>query len=111
MVAALEQSGGAWLPEIRRELPLDAAASSVAMRARFVLHGDGEPMDTLRARDGAAVVFGPEGGIDPAEHALLDRLGWRRATLGPTTLRFETAGIAAVAILRAAVTARYAEDD
>jgi 16S rRNA (uracil1498-N3)-methyltransferase len=110
MVAALEQSGGAWLPEIRRELPLDAAARGVGIRTRFVLHRDGAPIDALRARDGAAVAFGPEGGIEPHEDALLERLGWRRASLAPTTLRFETAGIAAVAILRAASMVRDAEE-
>ena len=110
MIAALEQSGGAWLPEIRRELPLESAARGVAARACYVLERDGGPIDTAQASEGAAVVVGPEGGIEPEEHALLERLGWRRAGLGPTTLRFETAGIAAVAILRAALTARYAED-
>lgn len=106
MVAALEQSGGAWLPDIRREMPLEDAAHAVATSTRFVLHRDGVPMEAERARDGVAVAFGPEGGIEPEEHALLDRLGWRRASLAQTTLRFETAGIAAVAILRAASIAR-----
>jgi 16S rRNA (uracil1498-N3)-methyltransferase len=103
MVAALEQSGGAWLPEIRRELPLEAAAADVVARARFLLDRAGGRLDAAVAPHGAAVTFGPEGGMEPDEQALLEGSGWKRAALAPTTLRFETAGIAAVAILRAAV--------
>jgi 16S rRNA (uracil1498-N3)-methyltransferase len=102
MIGALEQSGGAWLPETRRELPLEEAVSVVAAPHRIALDRVGEPFDPGAARAGVAVTFGPEGGIEPQEHALLAASGWRRAGLGPTTLRFETAGIAAVAILRAA---------
>lgn len=101
MVAALEQSAGAWLPEVRRELPLEQALATVTARARYVLDRDGGRIDTRRADGGAAVVLGPEGGIEADEHALLRTTGWTRVTLAPTTLRFETAGIAAVAILRA----------
>ena len=101
MIAALEQSGGAWLPDIRRELPLEAAAHGAAAQRRYVLDRGGGRLDPARAGDGAAVIFGPEGGIEPAEQALLRSSGWRPARLAPTTLRFETAGIAAVAILRA----------
>jgi 16S rRNA (uracil1498-N3)-methyltransferase len=101
MVAALEQSGGAWLPEVRQELPLDRALASVTARARYVLDPAGGRLDAADATDGAAVVLGPEGGIEPAERSMLRALGWNPIALAPTTLRFETAGIAAVAILRA----------
>lgn len=101
MVASVEQSSGAWLPDVRRELPLERALGSVTARARYVLDAAGGRLDPADAAHGAAVVFGPEGGIEPAEHALLHASGWKRVALAPTTLRFETAGIAAVAILRA----------
>ncbi len=101
MVGALEQSGGAWLPDIRRELPLEQAVARVTARTRYVLARAGDRIDATDAHHGTAVVFGPEGGIEPGEQALLQTWGWRRVGLGPTTLRFETAGIAAVAILRA----------
>jgi 16S rRNA U1498 N3-methylase RsmE len=32
----------------------------------------------------------------------LEARGWRRARLASTTLRFETAGVAAIAVIRAA---------
>jgi hypothetical protein len=44
--------------------------------------------------------LGPEGGIEPEELDSLGSLGWRKARLASTTLRFETAGIAAVAVIR-----------
>ena len=50
----------------------------------------------------AVVLFGPEGGVEEPERAVLDARGWRAASLAGTTLRFETAGIAAIAVLRAA---------
>jgi 16S rRNA (uracil1498-N3)-methyltransferase len=44
---------------------------------------------------------GPEGGLTAAELGALDRAGAARASLGPRTLRAETAAIAAVALLQA----------
>jgi 16S rRNA (uracil1498-N3)-methyltransferase len=110
MVGSLEQSGGAWLPEVRRELPLERALGSVTARARYVLDSSGGRIEAAEAADGAAVIFGPEGGIEPDEHALLRASGWKRVALAPTTLRFETAGIAAVAILRAGTMTVNAEE-
>lgn len=110
MVAALEQSAGGWLPEVRRELPLTEAAARAAAPTRYLLDARGRPLDAGQARGGTAVVFGPEGGLEPHERALLVESGWQPAGLGPTTLRFETAGIAAVAILRAGVRPPYGED-
>jgi 16S rRNA (uracil1498-N3)-methyltransferase len=101
MIAALEQSGGAWLPDVRRELSLEQALESVSARARYVLDRAGRRIDASAAPEGAALAFGPEGGIEAAERAVLHAAGWDRVALAPTTLRFETAGIAAVAILRA----------
>jgi 16S rRNA (uracil1498-N3)-methyltransferase len=104
MISALEQSGGAWLPEVRRELPLADALSTIRAPTRYLLDRGGSRVDSGVAQKGVAVAFGPEGGIVLEEHELLRGSGWRPAGLGPTTLRFETAGIAAVAILRAGTT-------
>jgi 16S rRNA (uracil1498-N3)-methyltransferase len=102
MVAALEQSGGAWLPRICPPLPL---AESLVRPAgagvdRYLLDRAGGPL--LRARpNAAAAMIGPEGGLEPDERALIvDRHGWLPATLGGATLRFETAGVVAAGILR-----------
>ncbi len=101
MIAALEQSGGAWHPQLRHELPVTGAALAEPLLDRFVLDRDGAPLARHSPRADAAVALGPEGGMARAElRSFLDH-GWRAATLGPTTLRFETAGLSAVALFRA----------
>jgi 16S rRNA (uracil1498-N3)-methyltransferase len=104
MISALEQSGGAWLPEIKPDAPVDALTFAERENP-IVLDRAGEPLISAAFAASSAqpvVVFGPEGGIERDELDRLIAAGWRRASLGPTTLRFETAGIAAVAVLRAA---------
>jgi 16S rRNA (uracil1498-N3)-methyltransferase len=104
MISALEQSGGAWLPEIKPDVSVDALTFAERENP-IVLHRAGDPLLSaafVASNAQPVVVFGPEGGIERDELDRLIAAGWRRASLGPTTLRFETAGIAAVAVLRAA---------
>jgi len=100
MISALEQSGGAWLPKLLDDtepnaidLPSDALP--------LVLDVNGGGIAGLGALLAMTVAFGPEGGFTPEELAGLRNNGWRPTALAATTLRFETAGIAAVACLRA----------
>jgi 16S rRNA (uracil1498-N3)-methyltransferase len=101
-VSALEQSGGAWLPAI---LP-DVGVSDIARDTddlAVLLDVGGEPLGSLpglSAAENPVILFGPEGGLDASERDALIAQGWRPASLASTTLRFETAGIAAVAICR-----------
>jgi 16S rRNA (uracil1498-N3)-methyltransferase len=105
MIAALTQSGGAWLPAI---LP-DADASEVPNLAehgiRCLLDVTGEPMLAVPLTAPLSIAVGPEGGLTEAERDRLALAGWMPLSLGVTTLRFETAGMAALAIARAALTA------
>lgn len=106
MIGAIEQSGGAWLPEIRDELSLsEALVKSVALPAtRFLLERDGAPLVEHRPR-AAALLLGPEGGIEESERSLIvEEYGWLPASLAETTLRFETAGVVAAGVLRALMT-------
>jgi 16S rRNA (uracil1498-N3)-methyltransferase len=104
-VGALEQSGGAWLPRIYDEEPLEALLERGAGNgsgSSLLLDVDGESLgriiDSLESP--VRIALGPEGGLDEAERALFIRAGWRPVSLGANVLRFETAGIAAVAIVR-----------
>lgn len=101
MVSALEQSGGAWLPKAHDVRSLDDAMARCAGAERYVLDQSGVPMPGFAPFGATAVAVGPEGGIEPNELGLLLARGWRAASLGGSVLRFETAGVAAAAIIRA----------
>ena len=102
MIGALEQSGGAWLPELCSELPLDDALvrANELDAERLVMERAGQSIATRHPRAADAMV-GPEGGIEREERTLIvDRYGWLPVSLGDTTLRFETAAVVAAGVLR-----------
>jgi len=102
MVAALEQSGGAWLPDIWPESePAEALQSAQDIAERFILDASGLAIRAMPATHAVALAVGPEGGFEEDEVALATSLGWVRMALGASTLRFETALIVAVAVVRA----------
>ena len=105
MIGALEQCGGAWLPELHRETTLDGALAADGVSregARLLLDAEGESIgEVVRGLDGPVrIALGPEGGLEDEERAQLVRAGWRMVSLGGNVLRFETAGVAALAIVR-----------
>ena len=103
MRSALEQSGGAWLPELHGEADAPEAFRSLPdVAARFVLDAAGSPLARESLAGDAAVAVGPEGGLEDSELDAARVAGWSKVSLGSTTLRFETALIAAAAIIRAA---------
>jgi 16S rRNA (uracil1498-N3)-methyltransferase len=102
MIGALEQSGGAWLPSLLPETTVDHL-SPVRRETSILLDVDGAPLASVLASSGdreVGLLFGPEGGLDANERAQLVAGGWQPARLTTTTLRFETAGIAAIAVGR-----------
>ena len=101
MESALEQSGGAWLPEINTEIEAADAWESVDAPNRFILLQDGAPAVTAMGAGPIVFAVGPEGGFESKEVEDALRHGWKLVSLGPTTLRFETAIIAAAAVARA----------
>ena len=101
MESALEQSGGAWLPEINGEVQAADAWDGVDVPNRFILIHDGRPAVTAIGSGPIAFAVGPEGGFDSREVEDALRHGWKPVSLGPTTLRFETAIVAAAAVARA----------
>lgn len=104
MISALEQSGSAWLPGMLAEEDLQSAAHE-SSGLRVVMDPMGAPLLSVLGRnasDGVTILVGPEGGIEPDETAMLEREGWRRASLGASILRFETAAVAAIGTVRAA---------
>jgi 16S rRNA (uracil1498-N3)-methyltransferase len=65
--------------------------------------GAGEPflLDAFGGAESLRVLVGPEGGWAPRERELLARSGATRATLGPLTLRAETAALFAAGLAQA----------
>lgn len=69
---------------------------------RFLADPGGEPLDAARLGGGELwFAVGPEGGFTEAEARQADAAGWRRVSLGPRTLRVETAAICLAALAAA----------
>jgi 16S rRNA (uracil1498-N3)-methyltransferase len=101
MISALEQSGGAWLPAIQSVQEVEALKPA---GTALVLERGGRPLVAHRSSGPVCVLVGPEGGIESEEVRILEGTGWRTASLGDVTLRFETAAMAAIAIARSFTT-------
>lgn len=118
-VAAMKQSGGAWLPRLHapRTLAefLEGATSDSSRAVRLLAAAGGRRRlaDVVAAWPDAAeaaLLVGPEGGLEPGEIEACRRSGFEPVTLGPRTLRFETAALVALSLLAQVVPASSAEE-
>lgn len=103
MEGALAQSEGAWLPQPFPEANLERAVLAAPVGDRIVLDPAGPPLVGPGASpltEPVVIAVGPEGGLERDELEALEQAGFRRASLGPTILRFETAALAALAMAR-----------
>ncbi|HKC80623.1 MAG TPA: RsmE family RNA methyltransferase [Gemmatimonadaceae bacterium] len=103
MTSALIQSGGGWLPDIFPEATVERAVAAAPLGTRLLLTKDGEPMVGVPMKTPITIALGPEGGMEPAERDTFIGAAFLPVKLGGTTLRFETAGVAAVAIATASL--------
>jgi 16S rRNA (uracil1498-N3)-methyltransferase len=97
---AAQQSRRVSAPVVDDPVPLKTIASE-ARGLRIVL-AEVEKQTMLRNvkdADEVSLAIGPEGGWTEDELAMFDAAGWKRASLGATILRAETAAITAVAIV------------
>jgi 16S rRNA (uracil1498-N3)-methyltransferase len=108
---AMEQCGGARLPELAAPQTLPEALAALPSSGIALIPWEEEHTTTLRAalqvalagRTAAAMpevrlFIGPEGGFSAGEVALAERHGAIPVTLGPRILRAETAAIVAAAL-------------
>ena len=103
MSAALAQSEGSWLPQIFPEASPERAIKATPAGTRLTLDPAGVPMAGLGAivpNVSTTIALGPEGGFESSELEELEVAGFRTVSVGRTILRFETAGVAALAIAR-----------
>ncbi|MEX2110668.1 MAG: RsmE family RNA methyltransferase [Gemmatimonadaceae bacterium] len=103
MKSALIQSGGAWLPDVFPEASVDRAVTAAPRGTRLLLAADGNPIAQVKMVPPIVIALGPEGGIEPAERDSLVAADFVPVRVAGSTLRFETAGIAAIAIAVAAL--------
>jgi 16S rRNA (uracil1498-N3)-methyltransferase len=100
---ATKQSARAWLPEVAPLVTTKQLAALAEDLQMIVLDPLADEFLTGLALDEHDIVLivGPEGGISPAEIALLREAGAVGARLGTGILRTSTAGPAAIAVLSA----------
>ncbi len=118
-VAAAEQSGRNRVPAVHAVQPLEEALTGrfrgltpeVSLRWQLSLEaqamGIPSAIEWMNLRPPAAasahllVLSGPEGGLSPAEQAQAQAAGFAPVSLGPRTLRADTAPLAALAVVGA----------
>ncbi len=108
LAEALEQCGGAWLPELHEPLTLAAALAAVPPNVIALIPWEAAASKPLRATlgyergkrpiEGVWLFIGPEGGFSAAEVTLAERHGARPVTLGRRILRAETAALVAATL-------------
>ena len=112
VIEAAEQCGVLALAEIEEPRPLEKVLAQWPQDRLLVFCDEDAPTaDAVaalreRARPGApiAVLIGPEGGFDPSERAMLMGMEQTLAiSLGPRILRADTAAVAALAVVHAAL--------
>jgi 16S rRNA (uracil1498-N3)-methyltransferase len=103
MTSALIQSGGGWLPDIFPESTIEHAIAAAPLGTRVLLAKDGEPIIGVPMKAPVTIALGPEGGMEPAERDAFVGAAFLPVKLADSTLRFETAGVAAVAIAAASL--------
>jgi 16S rRNA (uracil1498-N3)-methyltransferase len=99
---AVKQCGVAWAPAVHPPEPLAAFLARPAGGQRWLATADGAPPPAVLDQTPVTVIVGPEGGLAPAEQALVRGAGYRAVGLAPAILRFETAALAAAAAITTA---------
>ncbi len=105
-IAAMKQSGRAWLPSVGGARSLLSLAGEVALGrfGRAVVGDLGAPALATTSRMGDVLaIVGPEAGFTDAEVARLVDAGAERASVSSHRLRAETAAVVLVAALARAV--------
>ena len=101
-ISAAEQSGRARVPVIDAPLALNnwfGESDRSGQKGLVLVPGSGKPMASLeRPGDRICLLVGPEGGLSERECDDARAAGFEAVSLGPRTLRTETAAIAALAV-------------
>lgn len=99
-ISAMKQSGQAWLPDLHPIEPFEKALDFNGLK--FIAHVDQQNPAHLKdapRNSTYLVLIGPEGDFTVDEITKATDKGFQKISLGRTTLRTETAGLAACHIL------------
>lgn len=96
---AIKQSGAPWAPLVIPPVDVRFAAMQGVEEYRWLADATGEPPPQIPPDVPLVVVVGPEGGLIPPEREVFLAAGFRRVRLAPDLLRFETAALAAAAVV------------
>ena len=102
VVSACEQSGRTRIPEVLPVAGLAQTLKTTHASCRMLLSASGATrLSGLPRPSGPiALLAGPEGGLTADEERAAIEAGFVAVTLGPRTLRTETAAVAAVAAMQ-----------
>lgn len=96
---AIKQSGAGWAPHVGAPIDVKFAALQGEPDYRWLADATGDPPPELPPDVPLVVVVGPEGGLIPSEREIFLAARFRRVRLAPDLLRFETAALAAAAVV------------
>jgi len=103
-LSACEQCGRTRVPQVATPLDLRdwiTRAPPDAMKLVLSLAPGSQPVSSLKHQGQAVwLLVGPEGDLSEVELQLTDLAGFANITLGPRTLRTETAGVVALSVLQ-----------
>ncbi len=104
---AAEQSGRLTVPRLTGPYHLEeeyiagpAAGAAIVLWEEERVGTFAEVLDRASPPNEIRILVGPEGGLEMDEVALLRGIGFLPVSLGPRTLRAETAAVAALAVLQ-----------
>jgi 16S rRNA (uracil1498-N3)-methyltransferase len=96
---AIKQSGAPWAPRLLAPIDVKTAAAQGVGDFRWLADPNGELPPQLPSDAPLIVVVGPEGGLVPPEREAFLEAGFRPVRFAPDQLRFETAALAAAAVI------------
>ena len=96
---AIKQSGSAWAPTVHLPHSVAELVSRHRNGVRWLADLEGRRPELPDPHAPVWIAVGPEGGFTEAERRVLLDEGWVRIRLSGHTLRFETAAVAAAALV------------
>ena len=102
VLEATKQSGTAWAPEMETPVRLESFLAGQLAGSGWLADPAGETPPAALNDTPVTVLIGSEGGFTTEERRAILQAGYRAVVLGSHILRFETAALAAAALVGAA---------